>query len=361
MTITFTDAGFGFPDGSILGTGRNTFDKLNPLAVSFIKTGPSALSLKARTCIHVAGVSVYPLLDLPVTMPSLVPGTDYSIYACTDYSVRADTSTVAPVGYTTGNSKMIGGFHYGLVAAGTTVAGGSFNTAGAVTTGGMVWVQSNVDDIAGINKFSLWDLKFRPRCDPRGMVLTNNSTWVDIYLCNTDPAANGTSKYNSNIASGTVLAKIPLAFGGNGTTTYGAGDWWSFNEIVRAYGKRFMLASEFYDAAFGVTENQSVDATASTYPNTQRNAGFTSKYGIEQAAGVHYIWGQDSAGAASGTWVANGGRGQSANGNTVRVLLGGARMSGANSGSRCSYWGNATSYSGWYVGLRAACDHLILA
>jgi hypothetical protein len=335
--------------------------KADSQSVVFTKTGSGTLNLKAGTYIDMAGTLLTFAVATAVVMPAFAAGTDYAIYACADGTVRADANFTNPVGYTTGNSKMIGGFHYGLVAAGTTVAGGSFNTAGAVTTGGMVWVQSNVDDIAGINKFSLWDLKFRPLCDPRGMVLTNSSTWVDIYLCSTDPAANGTSKYNSNIASGAVLAKIPLAFGGNGTITYGAGDWWSFNEIARAYGKRFMLAGEFYDAAFGVTENQSVDATASTYPNTQRNAGYTSKYGIEQAAGVHYTWGQDSAGTASGAWVANGGRGQSANGNTVRVMLGGARASGAASGSRCSVWNYAASYSYWSIGLRAACDHLILA
>jgi hypothetical protein len=349
------------PATGLTGVGLSShFSKADSQSVVFTKTGSGTLNLKAGTYIDMAVTLLTFAVATAVVMPTFAAGTDYAIYACADGTVRADANFTNPVGYTTANSRLIGGFHYGLVAAGTTVAGGSFNTGGAVTTGGMVWVQSNVDDIAGINKFSLWDLKFRPLCDPRGMVLTNSSTWVDIYLCSTDPAANGTSKYNSNIASGTVLAKIPLAFGGNGTITYGAGDWWSFNEIARAYGKRFMLASEFYDAAFGVTENQSVDATVSTYPNTQRNAGFTSKYGIEQAAGVHYTWGQDSAGAASGAWVANGGRGQSINGNTVRVLLGGSRAVGANSGSRCSGWNSATSSSVWSIGLRAACDHLQL-
>lgn len=336
------------------------FYKTDTFSPAFVKTSATTASVKAGTSAMVAGVKVAWAVDTAITMPTLAAGTDYAIYVCADGSLRADSNWSAPAGYTTANSRKIGGFHYGLVASGTTVAGGSFNAAGSPTTGGMVWTQGDVDKIAGINEFSLWDLKFRPACaDPRGMVLVNGRTWVDIYLCSTDTAANGTSKAGSNIASGTVLPKIPAAFGGNGTLAYGALNWWVANELARANQKRLMLASEFYDAAFGVTENQSIDATASTYPATQRNAGYTSRYGIEQAAGVHYTWGQDSAGSAS-AWVANGGRGQSYNNSVVRVALGGARTLGSGSGSRCSNWGYVSSNSVWNVGLRAASDHLQL-
>jgi hypothetical protein len=267
---------------------------------------------------------------------------------------------------------MIGGFHNGLVAAGTTVAGGSFATTG----NGMIWVQSNVDDIAGINKYSLWDLKFRAASgNNNGMVLVNGRTWVDIYLCSTDTAANGTSKYNTNIASGTVLPKIPAGFGGNGTTTYPKLNWWVANELARANQKRLMWEHEFVDAAFGVTENQSIDTTAATYPNTQRNAGYTSKYGIEQASGHKWIWGVDSnfysePASPAGSWHdVNGnngtgtGRGQDflygATG-ISRVELGGARANGAVSGSRASAWSIPPWESNALLSLRAACDHLQL-
>lgn len=342
------------------GIDPYSFYKLDPLSPVFVKTGSNTLSVKAGASAMVAGVKVPWAVDTAITMPTLTAGTDYAVYVCTDGSIRADSSTSAPTGYTTANSRKIGGFHYGLVAPGTTVAGGSFNSAGSPVGGGMVWTQTDVDNIAGINKFSLWDLKFRPACsDPRGMVLVNGRTWVDIYLCSTDTAANGTSKYNTNIASGTVLPKVPVAFGGNGTLTYSTLTWWEASELARANQKRLMLASEFYDAAFGVTENQSIDATASTYPTTLRNAGYTSKYGIEQAAGVHYTWGADSAGSAS-AWVSNGGRGQSYNNSVIRVLLGGSRTYGSYSGSRWSNWSDVTSSSGWSIGLRAACDHLSL-
>ena len=348
-------------------------DKVDAFSPAFTKTAAGTISVKAGTSARVAGVQVSWAADTAITMPTLTGGTNYAIYVCTDGSIRVDASWSAPTGYTTANSRKIGGFHYGLVAAGTTVAGGSFATTG----NGMIWTQTDVDNIAGINKFSIWDLKFRPACsDPRGMALVNSRTWVDIYLCNTDTAANGTSKAGTNISSGTVLPKIPSEFGGNGTTTYPSLNWWVANELARANQKRLMRESEFVGAAFGVTENQSIDATASTYPTTQRNAGYTSKYGLEQASGHHWTWGEDSnfyseVASPTGTWkpvngntgAAGSERGQTYTYGTYglsRVLLGGARAVGAYSGSRSSNWLHYPWNSNWSFGLRAACDHMQL-
>lgn len=347
------------------------FYKADSTTPAFIKTAAGTISVKAGTYAMVAGTMVSFAAQTAVTMPTLVAGTDYAIYVCTDGSIRADSNWSAPTGYTTANSRKIGGFHYGLVAAGTTLAGGSFATTG----NGKIWVQSDVDNIAGINMFSIWDLKFRPiGADPRGMALVNGITWVDIYLCSTDTAANGTSKAGTNIASGTVLPKIPAIFNGNGTATYANMNWWVANELARANQKRLMWEHEFVDAAFGVTENQSIDATASTYPTTQRNAGYTSMYGIEQASGHHWVWGQDSnfyseAASPAGSWKdvnvngAGTGRGQVFTFGTyglTRVALGGARTGGVISGSRASNWSNYPWSSNWYIGLRAACDHMTL-
>jgi hypothetical protein len=354
--------------------GSTLFEKTSSALPCLKKTAASTLSALAGTRIIVAGILVNLTVDTAVVMPALTAGTDYAVYACTDGTIRADASWIAPTGYTAANSRMIGGFHYGLVAPGTTVAGGAFATAG----NGMIWVQSNVDDIAGINRYSIWDLKFRPvGADPRGMALVGGKTWVDIYLCSTNTAVNGTSKYNTNIASGTVLPIIPAAFGGNGVTTYPALTWWVANELARANQKRMMWEHEFVDGAFGVTENQSIDTTASTYPTTLRNVGYTSKYGIEQASGHQWVWGQDSnfyseAASPAGSWkdingntgAAGAGRGQDYTFGTAgltRVILGGARSGGAFSGSRASGWSSYPWYSYWNFGLRAACDHMQLA
>ncbi len=341
--------------------------KVDPLTPAFTKTAAGALSIKAGTKVDVLGTVVTFVADTAITMPSLVGGTDYAIWVKSDATIQATTDFTNAPG--AGSWRMIGGFHYGLVAAGTTVAGGSFATTG----NGRIWTQGDVDDIAGINKYSIWDLKFRPAAaDPRGMVLVGGRTWVDIYLCSTDTAANGTSKYNTNIASSTVLPKIPAAFGGNGTTTYPTLNWWVANELARANKKRLMWEHEFVEAAYGVTENQSIDATASTYPTTQRNAGYTSKYGIEQASGHQWTWGQDSSYDPQGTATQNNydvngnngagtGRGQDylfTSLGLIRAMFGGARSNGTISGSRASHWGVCPWNWGWSVGLRAACDHL---
>src|SRR5690606_38394775 len=144
-------------------------------------------------------------VETPVVLPVLTPGTDYAIYACADGSIRASDNWSAPPGYTTLNSRKIGGFHYGLVSPTETVATGGFATSG----NGMIWTQSDVDRIKGINEFSIWDIKFRPKAnDPRGMALVANQFWVDIYFTNTNHEVNGTSKAGTDVASGTVLPKI---------------------------------------------------------------------------------------------------------------------------------------------------------
>ncbi len=366
-TNVYAETGGG---ASSVTNGFTKADSTTPAFAKAAGTGVQAISIKAGTYVSVNGVSVSFPAATAVVLPALSAGTDYAIYACADGTCRADASFAAPSGYTTANSRMIGGFHFGLVASGTTIASGSFATTG----NGMIWSQPNVDAIAGINQYSIWDLKFRPKCNPAGMVLVDGQTWVDIYLCSTATDANGTSKYNTNIASGTVLPLIPSAFGGNGVTTYPTLNWWVANELARSAGKRMMKESEFVIAAFGVTENQSIDTTSSTYPTTLRNPGYTSKFGIEQASGHQWTWGEESnffSEVASpayawhdvngNTGAAGAGRGQDNTAGTYglsRVILGGSRNGGSLAGSRASSWNDYPWNSGWYISLRAACDHM---
>ncbi len=340
------------------------FTKANSQAVLFTKTGANTASIKAGTYVDVAGSVKAFTSAAAITMPSLVGGVDYAIYVCADGTVRADASFSAPTGYTTATSRLIGGFHYGLVASGTTVASGSFNSSGSPSTGGMVWTQGDVDKIAGINQYSFWDLKWRSDSSDlraqKGFVLTDSGVWVAAYIASTDADTNGLSRYNTNVASGTVLPKISTVFGGNGTLTYPNLTWWVANEMVSVYGARLMRDAEASIAFFGVTENQSLGGASSTIPATLRQPGYTSKYGIEQATGHHWIWGDDSGGAGT-AYVANGGRGQSYASGVVKVILGGVRDNGANSGSRTSIWYYGPTDSYWNIGVRAACDHLILA
>jgi len=337
----------------------SAFAKVSSATPAFLKTGADTISLRAGTIVGIADRLLRFAADMPVIMPALAAGTDYAIYACADGSIRADANWSAPAGYTTANSRKIGGFHYGLTAPGTTVAGGQFATSG----NGMIWTQGDVDLIAGINAWSIWDLHYRPNCpDPRGMARTVGGTWVDIYFCGTDVDANGTSRANTNVASGTVLPKIPAAFGGNGVATYPNMRWWTASELARAVGKRLMWEHEFVDAAFGVTEGVALGGASETIPATTREPRFTSKYGIEQATGHVRAWGQDSGqvGDVFAWQNVTGGRGNTYTTGHRRVTLGGARDNGSSAGSRCSVWDIAPWGSFWSVVLRAACDHMQL-
>jgi hypothetical protein len=335
-------------------------------APCLIKTGAQAVSIAAGTAVAVAGGVVRFALETPVSMPALTTGEDYSVWVHPDGSASAvadpySAPATAPV---TGAVK-IGGFHYGAVPPGTTVAGGSFATTGD----GMIWTQSDVDLIAGINAHSIWDQKFRPTCDPRGMALVARAFWADLYLTGATHDADGTSRHGSSVASGTVLPRIPAAFGGNGAATYTEFTWWQAVEIAGAHGKRLFTEAEFVRAAYGVTEAQSLGGAAETVPATLRQPGYTSKWGLEQASGHQYIWGLNANYRADGTsegwaWRARtGGRGSLFLYNSTaltRVLLGGSRNRGSASGSRSSDWSNYPWSWGWLIGLRALGDHLEL-
>lgn len=202
----------------------------------------------------------------------------------------------------------------------------------------------------------MWDLKFRPACpDPRGMVLVADGFWVDIYLLGTNPDVDGTSALGATIADGSSPPKIPALFGGNGAADYGSLTWYEASEVMAAYGKQLLDYAEFAVAAYGSAEASSVGADPVT---VQHQAGRVSKWGVEQATGVMWIWGRQLGGPDSGTaWTASTeGRG-SVNSQPNAALFGGDWVHAASTGSRCAAWNGAPSFSDSSVGARGRCDH----
>ena len=322
------------------------FYKADPSTVAFTKTGNSTAQIKAGTIVPLSNGSQVAFNSATnITMPTLVAGTDYAVWVNPDRTIQATANFITPpqVG-----ARRIGGFHY--------------------APGGNAAARAGGDTSAQINEYSFWDIKHRASCsDPRGMTLVADGFWSDIYLCGVDHHINGTSKYNVTIADGSAPPKLPALFGGNGTLTYADGNWWNFAEVGRSYGKRLPTYSEFSALAYGTTEATSSGGTdvpttgASGTGATSAWNLFTSKWGVVQSTGCLYIWGDEFGGGAAGaSWSANTqGRGSTYQMENA-LLLGGSWDNTSISGSRCSSWNGAASYSSNSIGSRFVCDHLSL-
>ena len=349
-----------FSSFPVLPATLGGFYKTDATTVAFTKTAAGAVSIKAGTRVDVGGRWIEFPSATAVTMPTLTAGEDYAIWCTPAGALQATADPFSsPAAPPVAGARKIGGFHYGLVAPGTTPAGGSFATTGFTNTGGRFqWTQADVDRIAGINEFSLWDLAWRCKGQQRGLALDPQSEeWLAIYWCSTNHIVNGISRNNTDVASGTVLPRIPLAYGGNGSTNYGRFSQYEAEEVAASFGLRLPHIEAFRSSAFGVTEAQSLGGSLVTIPLTTRQPGYTSRIGIEQATGHLWCWARGNSSAGGNAWTAGPNRGDSY-GALYVTLLGGNRTTTANSGSRASSALDVAWTSNWNTALRAAGDHL---
>jgi len=318
---------------SVGAVSYGLFRKANPDTVAWTKTGAGTATTATILYVEVNGVLRTISSGTSITMPTFAGGTDYAIWCKPDGTLEATSNHTSPP---VSDSRKVGGFHYAP-------GGNATGTSGGDTT-------------PAINEYSLWDLKWRPACpDPRGMTLVGGGFWSDIYLTGVDAITNGSSKYNVTMADGSSPPKVPTMFGGNGSTTYGSYTWFEAQEFSTAFGKRTVTQQEYMSLAYGTTEASSV---GSDQGSTILNAAYTSKWGVMQSAGVLYVWGRDRGGPfASAAWNANTeGRGSEYNAPNS-ALFGGNWGNGSDSGSRCSRWPNAASYSTSAIGSRFVCSH----
>lgn len=313
------------------------FAKANSTIAAFTKTGAFTISTAQQLKVEVNGTVQIIAASTAITMPgSPTTGADYAIWCKPDGSLEATTNFTSPP---VANSRKIGGFHY--------------------APGGNATAQAGGNTTPQINEYSIWDLKFRPTAtDPRGMTLIAGGYWMDIYFTGVDAITNGSSKYNVLMADGSSPPKVPTMFGGSGSSTYGSYTWFEAMELATSFGKRCPTQLEVMSAMFGTTEASSI---GTDQVNTILNAAYTSKWGVIQATGVLWIWGIERGGPFAGaSWNANtDGRGSEYNAPNA-VILGGYWFEASISGSRCSDWFYAASYSTSSVGSRFVCDHLQL-
>jgi hypothetical protein len=350
------------------GTGGSGYSqrpiiyRQNAKEPAFKKGAGNTILLRADVQIEAGGVLYAPTGDQAVTLPTLVAGTDYRIILKSDGFLEAITySDAVPSG-----AFVLGGFHHliGSPAAGLDSGGG--------------WTPTLLE-------WSIWDIGFRPKCDPRGMTRVGNAGfWVDIYFQGDSSNADGVSRNNDTILTGANPPVIPADYGGNGVSKFSTMNWWESSEHLRQWGKRLPSYEEMCLAGFGANDGDGRGAhpvktgfaTNNTPPNSDPN--FTSKFGLIQATGVLWIWTSslsDWQGAATANahgWEAydvTGGRGKLILQNSAdltAILYGGSYVytttgspTGATyvAGSRCGetiekLWDNSSS-----IAVRGACDH----
>ncbi|MCE7028181.1 DUF2793 domain-containing protein [Jiella avicenniae] len=348
LAIDRTTGRVSFPKtGSIGAIASGLFHKADAGSVAFARTGSGTLELKAGSYVEVAGFVHGFAAPTSVQMPALAAGTDYAVYVCSDGTVRADAGLVAPAGFTAADSRKIGGFHY---AAGGNAPG--YNAGG--------------DTTPQINPYSLWDLKWRPACaDPRGMALVAGRFWCDVYLTGVDAGLYGSSRSGVAVATGAAPPKIPVAFGGDGTATYGSFTWYEAVELLASVGKGLLDYDDYVVAAFGTTEAATRGNNPFTTGLGTTNAGstnsdqkFTSIWGIIQSSGCYYTWGKGFGGSYTTGWSENSeGRGQMVS-QPSALLLGANYADGARGGSRTAAWNNPPWTSVGFFASRGRCEHL---
>lgn len=269
--------------------------------------------------VEVNGIQLSLDKDLIMENHFKTAGTDYYIFARkTNDKAYFISENKKEKGY-----KKLGGFHYGLIPK-------NFEARNNIT-------KKDAKEIRGINAYSIWDKKHRPTCEPESMVyIPKLRIWVDIYLTNNEHKEFGTSKAGKNILAGSEHNGRKFASGLDQLKGV------NIDAIAELHKKRLLTKDEFQVAMDGVKENVSAndldDGTIKHIPD------FTSKYGIEQATGVQWIWSS----------IKYGKQGE----NDDRFILGGYRGGGVNAGSRTSGWDYYVWYSSWHIGCRFCCNHL---
>lgn len=272
-----------------------------------------------------------------------VVGNDYYIFASVEngkshYIVAQNKDYDA--------NHLVGGFHFGKNRR-TNEDLQPINTHGSERGSG--W-ESNVYD--GILPNSIWTLARRPKCNPEGMVRLPSGVWVDIYQASDDGCG------------GLVSA--------HGVKPLTCKNWYEFNELAVAKGKRLLSYSEWCAMAMGSPqglEDENTNAWSAYRNNGPQKTGYVdnavSSIGCRDAVGNVYEWldtfTSDPDGGEWEWYDKMPGHGQlfMAGSTGLMALIAGGHW---NNGVRADTRAVLCNYYPWYVytnvGARCACDSL---
>ena len=240
-------------------------------AQRYVLQSPTNLGVYLNGKVYVVSAKTDYDLSLEATWDTITPtdyrvaatraGKDFYVYACEQagntLKVLVSANALAPSGYTTTTSRLIGGFHCLCLSV------------GAIT--GHTLTNFATGDIL---PNSVWDYSFRPISSPIGMVYSPmTGLWVDIYL------ASGTGASTTSVFGGTIS---------------GTRDWNDFVDDGYAISKRLLNDPEFQAIASG--SNEKTNIIGSTDPVTTGGhvdtAGrrMIANNGCEDCCGVMWQW-----------------------------------------------------------------------
>jgi len=280
-------------------------------------------------------------------------GKDYYVYLCDDGSdsglLLISLNSTIPSGYNANNSRKIGGFHYGRKR-------NSFTSSD---------ITNNV-----VVPNSVWDLVFRPKCSPEGMVYIGGGVWVDIYLASVNEAITFSAGDGSPVVTGSLKStynSIPLT-GTEGLNGY------NFIELAYRSKKRLLTYAEWLRAAYGSPQgngSDNVNAWSATTNTQRQTTGYVERAisltNVIDCVGNVWEWldefsiRQDS---TSWNWR-NPMSGQNVGQlylpydyGLVQFIVGGDWVDGAFCGSRSVALNNYSWLVYAAIGSRCACDSL---
>jgi len=228
-----------------------------------------------------------------ISLTSPTAGSDYYIYACVPSSgtvpiILISANSTVPDGYTSANSRKIGGFHTLCVAVGTPTYMDSL-----AKTNKSHWLSGYV--AGDIVPASCWDLYHRPKCDsPEAMVYGGSvglDVWIDIYLSSWD-GSKLVSKYSQATADGSSSKPFHGEL---------------FNEAYQAIGKRLPRRDEFVMMARGSNEATNIygssDQTTTGGHKDTASIRMISNLGMEDCCGFLWQWTGDLGFAGGSSWT----------------------------------------------------------